>query len=108
MVDGRIDLDTGQPGFQFVERALNAARHVQCVEAGEFLDRHHQAGVFADDGVSDQRLMPLHEIGDVADARGRAAEWHLGKGTHGGDRQLVTDAEPLVRRFDEAAGAGRG
>jgi hypothetical protein len=52
--------------------------------------------------------MALGEKSDVADAHGRAGQRYLGEGTYGGDRQLVTDAEPLVRRFDEAAGARRG
>src|SRR4030081_2647517 len=52
--------------------------------------------------------MAFHEICDVADTHGGAAQRHLGEGTHRRDWQLVTDTEPLVRRFDEAAGAWSG
>src|SRR5882672_879372 len=97
----------GSPGFSSLSARSTPRVTSNVLKPGNFSIASIRPG-FSDDGVSDQRLMPLHEIGDIADARGRAAERHLGEGSHGGDRQLVTDAEPLVRRFDEAAGAGRG
>src|SRR5215813_11942397 len=107
MVDVRIDLDPCQPGLQLLERALDAARHVQCVEARELLYRNHQTGLFADDGVSDQLLMAIQHMRDFANAHGRAGNRYLGKGLRGRDWQLVTNIESLVRRLDEAAGTRR-
>ena len=104
--DRRVDVEAGEPGPHLVDGVLDALRDVERVPPRELLDDHHETRAAVDDRVADERLVVLHDAGDVADADGLAtALGHDDLGQLGGleHRQDVVDVEPLVGGVDEAA-----
>jgi hypothetical protein len=85
-------------------------RHVERVRSGELLDDQQEARVtIGEDGVPDERLMVLDHVGDIAEtqrAAARSIDRHLGQIARGRDGLKVLDAQPLVRRVDEASVPG--
>ena len=57
----------GQAGRELVERLLDAVGDVERVGPRELLDDEHQARAVVDDGVADQRLVVVDDVGDVAE-----------------------------------------
>ena len=92
------------------ERLPRRPGHVERAGARELLDDEEQAGAVVDDRVADQRLVILDHVRDVrrgGDRRRSVDRLDRELRPVGGrDRQDVLDAEPLVGRVDEAAGAG--
>ena len=61
------------------------------------------------DGVADQRLVSLHDLGDVAEAETvRALDPNASEVGRRDERRDVLDGQPLILRVDEPAGSGRG
>jgi hypothetical protein len=104
--DRRVDLDPLQARSQLVERILDATRDIEGVRPRELLDDEHQARTVVDDGVPDERLMVLDQIGDIGQADLAAVapdQVHMGEVTRRQDRRHVADGQSLVGGVDEAA-----
>ncbi len=100
-----VEVDPCHPRLEFLDSPLDFVRHLQGVCPRQLLDYQHQPGTAADDRVADQRLVPLGHRRDVPQPHGLArlaGDRGLRKvlGSHYG--QDIPDADPLVRRFDEA------
>ena len=106
-VERRIDLDAAKSGSHRRQRFLHAARNFERAAVGPLFDHQQESGTVLEYRIADQRLMVFDHRSDVTEAQLRALlERDLGQVGGAGDRRNVLDADPLVRRVDEAAGAG--
>ena len=106
--DGRVDLEVRKARAHLVDGLLDVARHVERVAPRQLLDHEHEARAIVDDGVAGEERRLLDHLGDVADPQRLAiplGQCDLGEVLRRHDGELVADAEALVRRVDEAAGA---
>ena len=76
------------------ERCIDPPRYVERVAPRELFHHQQKPRTSVDDGISDQRLMALHHIGDIAQfahVAGLVLERNLGKVVGGDDGQHMSE-----------------
>ena len=110
--DRGVHPDAAQPLAQLGDRRVDPARDVERAGARELLDDEHEAVpplAALHDGVADQRLVVLDDVGDVAELEPAVVDRDLREVVRLAEGQHVPDAEALVGAVDEAPGPrGRG
>src|SRR6476469_7261533 len=106
--DIRVDLYPREARLERFERCIDPPRYVERVAPRELFHHQQKPRTSVDDGISDQRLMALHDIGDIAQfahVAGFVLERNLGKVLGGDDGQHMTNTESLIRRINPSPGS---
>ena len=108
--DGGVGLQAGEARPELLQCRLDALRDLLGVGARELLDDEQQALGVVDDGVADERLVVLDDVGDVGQPQPAGAfDGNLAELLGIGDLvEDVANLQALLRRLDEAAGARNG
>jgi hypothetical protein len=108
---GGVDVDPGEAGLHRGERLLDVPADLEGIGIRELLDDEDEPRRIVDHGVADERLVVLHDRGDVAEhqlgTRDHSVldDGDLGEVIGRRDREDVLDPEPLVGGIDEPARA---